>query len=112
MSRRPLVHLCWLWIVVCTVSANKIENLLASPNIKQTTNCGFNVIQVADNETGTFTSPNFPSNYPNNALCVWTFSALDGYRPLVTVKSMSTESTYDSISFYDGPIVGSNKFLR
>ena len=36
--------------------------------------CGGNL----QGPNGTFTSPNWPSNYPNNALCQWTIKVASG----------------------------------
>ncbi|XP_041952978.1 mannan-binding lectin serine protease 2 [Alosa sapidissima] len=43
---------------------------------------------------GTFTSPNFPDNYPNNHLTVWNMSAPEGHRIKLYFSAFSLEPSY------------------
>ena len=46
---------------------------------------------------GTFTSPNFPGNYPNNARCEWRIQVPYGYRIQLSFTAFDTESDYDFV---------------
>ena len=46
---------------------------------------------------GTFTSPNFPGNYPNNARCEWRIQVPYGYRVRLSFTAFDTENGFDFI---------------
>lgn len=60
--------------------------------------------------SGTFSSPRFPSIYPNNINCHWGITQAAGYRvklffPFMDLEdrnSLSGECDYDSVTVYDG----------
>uniref|UniRef100_A0A3P8WFG0 CUB domain containing protein 2 n=1 Tax=Cynoglossus semilaevis TaxID=244447 RepID=A0A3P8WFG0_CYNSE len=60
--------------------------------------------------SGNFTSPHFPSIYPNNINCHWSITLAAGYRiklffPVMDLEDrdrLSEECDYDSVSVYDG----------
>ena len=63
---------------------------------------------------GTFASPRFPSNYPNNVNCTWTIECIALKRIYITVTSMDIEETMGTCHFdylkvkdpdYNGKIV-------
>ncbi|XP_035689940.1 neuropilin-1-like isoform X4 [Branchiostoma floridae] len=51
---------------------------------------------------GTVTSPNYPSNYPNSAICLWTITVPEGSLVLLTFHSFETDEDYDFLYIYDG----------
>jgi len=61
---------------------------------------------TASGTAGTFTSPNFPNNYPDRLNCVWHISADAGKIIELTVTAFAVEGhrqcDYDSLTFYDG----------
>lgn len=60
--------------------------------------------------SGNFSSPHFPSVYPNNINCHWSITLAAGYRiklffPVMDMEdrnSLSDECDYDSVAVYDG----------
>lgn len=65
--------------------------------------------------TGVLTSPNYPSNYPNNQDCDWIISAPEGQQIMLNFTDFSLEAdslcTYDYVSIRNGgyessPLVG------
>ncbi|XP_078658661.1 ovochymase-like [Branchiostoma floridae x Branchiostoma belcheri] len=62
---------------------------------------------VLTGDSGTFTSPNYPSQYPNNAQCSWKMSVTPGKLVQINIDTMDVEAdggcSYDSIAIYDGP---------
>ncbi|CAM4604796.1 unnamed protein product [Caretta caretta] len=62
---------------------------------------------VLQYSSGTFQSPFYPGNYPNNADCVWEIEAVSNYRITLSFRDISTEGgrcQYDYIEIYDGPL--------
>ncbi|KAM8860211.1 CUB and zona pellucida-like domain-containing protein 1 [Spinachia spinachia] len=59
--------------------------------------------------SGTFSSPNYPYNYYNNAYCVWQLRAAYDQRISVSFTHLNLENCCpcDYISIYDGPYVSS-----
>ncbi|XP_078481459.1 CUB domain-containing protein 2-like [Ciona intestinalis] len=70
---------------------------------KQVT-CGASV--TATTTPQTFTSPNHPNNYPNNAHCFWNFHTTGGGQVQVTFTTVHTEDCCDFVEV--GGILGSN----
>lgn len=66
--------------------------------------------QVLFGVSGNFSSPNFPSIYPNNINCHWSITLASGYRiklhfPIMDLEernSLSSECDYDSVAVFDG----------
>lgn len=50
---------------------------------------------------GVITSPNYPSNYPNRANCVYDVTVPAGF-VCFTFTLFETETGYDYVRFYDG----------
>ncbi|XP_043375310.1 LOW QUALITY PROTEIN: deleted in malignant brain tumors 1 protein [Dermochelys coriacea] len=62
---------------------------------------------VLQYSSGTFQSPFYPGNYPNNADCVWEIEAVSNYLITLSFRDISTEGgscQYDYIEIYDGPL--------
>ncbi|XP_065263663.1 deleted in malignant brain tumors 1 protein-like [Emys orbicularis] len=62
---------------------------------------------VLQYSSGTFQSPFYPGNYPNNADCVWEIEAVNNYRITLSFRDISTEGgrcQHDYIEIYDGPL--------
>uniref|UniRef100_A0A8C4Y217 Scavenger receptor cysteine-rich domain-containing protein DMBT1 n=1 Tax=Gopherus evgoodei TaxID=1825980 RepID=A0A8C4Y217_9SAUR len=62
---------------------------------------------VLQYSSGTFQSPFYPGNYPNNADCVWEIEAVSNYRITLLFRDISTEGgrcQHDYIEIYDGPL--------
>ncbi|XP_062422530.1 deleted in malignant brain tumors 1 protein-like isoform X2 [Pungitius pungitius] len=59
--------------------------------------------------SGTFSSPNYPNYYPNNANCVWQLRAAYDQRIVLSITFLDLENccSCDYISIYDGPNVNS-----
>lgn len=63
--------------------------------------------------TGAFQSLNYPSPYPNHEDCQWNFNISSGYAVVIKVTDFYTESSYDTLTFYDAPIaISSLQFQR
>ena len=64
--------------------------------------CGENIIGYS----GWFTSPNYPSNYPDNQQCTWTITVPTGKLVELTITDMDieyeSECLYDRIQVIDG----------
>ncbi|XP_043569093.1 deleted in malignant brain tumors 1 protein-like [Chiloscyllium plagiosum] len=73
----------------------------------QNTQCGGNL----DDDNGSFTSPNYPLHYPNNAKCIWYISVDNDERiRLNFVKiqlEVSPRCSNDYVTIYDGPSIHS-----
>ncbi|XP_014429200.3 scavenger receptor cysteine-rich domain-containing protein DMBT1-like isoform X1 [Pelodiscus sinensis] len=62
---------------------------------------------VLQYSSGTFHSPFYPGNYPNNADCVWEIEAENNYHIILSFRDISTEGSgcqYDYIEIYDGAL--------
>ncbi|XP_040558848.1 deleted in malignant brain tumors 1 protein-like isoform X2 [Gallus gallus] len=57
------------------------------------------------NSSGTIQSPFYPSNYPDNADCLWEIQVMNNYRIMLTFGSIRLQGgcQYDYIEIYDGP---------
>uniref|UniRef100_A0A8C9LAD2 Deleted in malignant brain tumors 1 protein n=1 Tax=Pavo cristatus TaxID=9049 RepID=A0A8C9LAD2_PAVCR len=57
------------------------------------------------NSSGTIRSPFYPSNYPDNADCLWEIQVKNNYRIMLTFGSIQLHGgcRYDYIEIYDGP---------
>ncbi|XP_035255589.1 deleted in malignant brain tumors 1 protein isoform X2 [Anguilla anguilla] len=66
--------------------------------------CGGNL-----NGSGSFSSPNYPSYYHDNAYCVWRISALSGQRVVLAITDVQLENccSCDYIEVYDGSSLSS-----
>ncbi|XP_069095270.1 deleted in malignant brain tumors 1 protein [Pleurodeles waltl] len=69
--------------------------------------CGGNL----SSSNGFFNSPNYPSNYPNNAYCVWNIEVEARLCILLIIYSLRLEYSpnciYDYVAVYDGPLYSS-----
>ncbi|XP_073934250.1 scavenger receptor cysteine-rich domain-containing protein DMBT1 isoform X11 [Castor canadensis] len=56
-------------------------------------------------QSGQFSSPFYPENYPNNARCVWDIKVPNNYRVVVIFRDVQLEGgcKYDYIEVFDGP---------
>ncbi|KAG7328716.1 hypothetical protein KOW79_008660 [Hemibagrus wyckioides] len=68
-------------------------------SVAATTACGGNLTQ----SQGEFFSPQYPSNYPNNARCTWTLLAGDLQVVSLNLTFVDMESCCDFIHVYNGP---------
>ncbi|XP_052085416.1 cubilin-like [Mytilus californianus] len=64
------------------------------------------------NMTESFTSPNHPDDYPNNADCYYLISAPPDHIPQLIVEDFKTESCCDSLEVYDGYSVNQQTLLQ
>uniref|UniRef100_G1NGA2 Scavenger receptor cysteine-rich domain-containing protein DMBT1 n=1 Tax=Meleagris gallopavo TaxID=9103 RepID=G1NGA2_MELGA len=57
------------------------------------------------NSSGTIQSPFYPSNYPDNADCLWEIQVMNNYRIMLTFGTIRLQGgcQYDYIEIYDGP---------
>ncbi|XP_059756730.1 LOW QUALITY PROTEIN: deleted in malignant brain tumors 1 protein [Balaenoptera ricei] len=83
----------------------------------------YNVTRPATNYTcggflsqssGSFFSPFYPGNYPNNAKCVWDIEVQNNYRVTVVFRDVQLEGgcNYDYIEVFDGPYHSSPLLAR
>nr|XP_060623012.1 deleted in malignant brain tumors 1 protein [Anolis sagrei ordinatus] len=54
--------------------------------------------------SGSFSSPWYPGNYPNNAYCIWTIRSWSGSKIQLTFRTIQTECRYDYVEVYDGDL--------
>uniref|UniRef100_A0A8C8SDX7 Scavenger receptor cysteine-rich domain-containing protein DMBT1 n=1 Tax=Pelusios castaneus TaxID=367368 RepID=A0A8C8SDX7_9SAUR len=62
---------------------------------------------VLQYSSGTFQSPLYPGNYPNNVDCVWEIQAMNNYLITLSFRDILTEGgrcQHDYIEIYDGPL--------
>ncbi|XP_020632354.1 deleted in malignant brain tumors 1 protein-like [Orbicella faveolata] len=52
--------------------------------------------------SGSFSSPNYPGNYPNNARCIWTTTVPRGSQFRIEFVFFHTERRYDYLNVYVG----------
>ena len=62
---------------------------------------------ITGQNSGAFTSPNYPNNYPNGEDCIWRISVPRGYLVKVEFFDFNTESSHDELRIHDGPSVSS-----
>ncbi|WAR06690.1 CUBN-like protein, partial [Mya arenaria] len=79
--------------------------------------CGGQLALTADNPTGTFTSPNYPQNYPHNVDCIWVITVPANERIQVDfIEDFSIEihsnCNYDFIELRDGGTINSESLGR
>ncbi|XP_030043370.1 deleted in malignant brain tumors 1 protein [Microcaecilia unicolor] len=67
-------------------------------------------------DSGSFSSPFYPSNYPNNARCIWEIQVRSNYRIELSFSDLrleySSNCIYDFIEVYDGPLQSSSPRRR
>ena len=63
---------------------------------------------VSGQNSGQFTSPNYPNNYPDNQDCSWGITVPSGSRVIVEFSDFNTEANYDKLRIYDGPSASSS----
>ena len=63
------------------------------------------------NTSYSFTSPNYPSAYPNNFQNTWYFYTYDGYQLLITFSNISTEEYFDFVYVGEGSNVSASNLL-
>ncbi|XP_029466617.1 deleted in malignant brain tumors 1 protein-like [Rhinatrema bivittatum] len=56
--------------------------------------------------SGTFSSPFYPRNYPNNVQCIWQITVSEHFHVKLTINSLQMENSsncnYDFVEIYDG----------
>ncbi|KAL9987887.1 hypothetical protein ACROYT_G002265 [Oculina patagonica] len=87
------------------------------PTITPTTTTAAPCTYYLNQQHGRFTSPNYPSNYPNNLHCTWLIEAPPGYgRLYLRFTSFALEScgncACDVLEIYDGNITASSLIKR
>ncbi|XP_074531287.1 CUB and zona pellucida-like domain-containing protein 1 [Halichoeres trimaculatus] len=100
----------WTFLVLCCVITSHIVQAYCyytTTDSPYTTEkpCGGSLF-----DSGTFSSPNHPYHYDNNAYCVWHLSAVNDHRVFLSFSYLELENccSCDYISVYDGPYVSSN----
>ena len=71
---------------------NKLINFLT------VSSCGAELV----GPSGSFSSPNNPNSYPDNAYCRWKISVPAGKKVMVTFNSLKTQKNKDLVEIYDG----------
>ena len=64
-----------------------------------------------DEESGEFTSPDYPSYYPRNAECVWTIKVSDGNRIGLNITHSNFQSCDPTYIRVNSPVIFMNQFL-
>ncbi|CAH1790299.1 unnamed protein product, partial [Owenia fusiformis] len=62
---------------------------------------------VFTTQTGTLTSPNYPSNYPFNMICIWTIHVTGGSVRIQFIDfdvQFKTGCMFDNVRVYDGDV--------
>ncbi|KAI8767258.1 mucin protein, partial [Biomphalaria glabrata] len=91
---------CQLWIVVALIATS----CLANGVVAVFTACGG---QLTD-QAGVILSPNFPNNYPDDAVCQWNITVapnqiIDFRFKRLDLDRWDNQACYDSVYIYDGP---------
>jgi hypothetical protein len=60
--------------------------------------CGGNLIE----QNSTFTSPNYPINYPDDTTCLWKVRVPPDHRLVIQIRNFSTESCCDCLEIFEG----------
>ncbi|XP_038053997.1 bone morphogenetic protein 1-like [Patiria miniata] len=98
-----LFNCCLLasFLFLTTANVGMIRHILK----RQTDTCASEL--VARQHAQSFTSPGFPSDYPNNADCSWRMRTSPGNQIVVSFVSIDVEfernCQYDYLIIYDGP---------
>ncbi|XP_058378935.1 enteropeptidase [Diceros bicornis minor] len=85
---------------ICNVSFYPEPTLIPTPTSELPTDCG-GPFELWEPNT-TFTSPNFPNNYPNQASCVWILNAQDGKNIQLHFQEFDLENIADVVEMRDG----------
>ncbi|KAM6186271.1 LOW QUALITY PROTEIN: scavenger receptor cysteine-rich domain-containing protein DMBT1 [Rhynchocyon petersi] len=83
--------------VICSES----QGTTTPPTLPQNYSCGGFLSQ----HSGYIFSPFYPSNYPNNANCLWNIEVQNNYRVTIIFTDVQLEGgcSYDYIEVFDGP---------
>ncbi|XP_069468211.1 deleted in malignant brain tumors 1 protein-like [Ambystoma mexicanum] len=83
-------------------------NTTTAPQTSAPTSNGTACGGILTQPSGSFSSPFYPGNYPNNARCVWQIQANNNYRIQLNLPRLQLETgnncNYDYIEVYDGPL--------
>uniref|UniRef100_G1PBV1 Enteropeptidase n=1 Tax=Myotis lucifugus TaxID=59463 RepID=G1PBV1_MYOLU len=91
---------------ICNVSLYPEPTLVPTPPPELPTDCG-GPFELWEPNT-TFTSMNFPNNYPNQATCVWNLNAQKGKNIQLHFQEFDLENIADVVEIRDG---GGNESL-
>ncbi|XP_071942939.1 cubilin-like isoform X2 [Antedon mediterranea] len=80
------------------------------------TGCGDNIILNDQLQSGYFTSPGYPNNYPSSTECAWTISAPAGQAIQIDFLSIdiqfNPQCDLDYLEIHDGPTENSNRLAK
>uniref|UniRef100_A0A8C3YND0 Enteropeptidase n=1 Tax=Catagonus wagneri TaxID=51154 RepID=A0A8C3YND0_9CETA len=85
---------------ICNVSLYPEPTLVPTPPPELPTDCG-GPFELWEPNT-TFTSMNFPNNYPNQAFCVWNLNAQKGKNIQLHFEEFDLENIADVVEIRDG----------
>ncbi|XP_008829018.1 enteropeptidase isoform X2 [Nannospalax galili] len=85
---------------ICSESLYPEPTLVPTPPPELPTNCG-GPFELWESNT-TFSSPNFPDIYPNQAFCVWNLNAEKGKNIQLHFQEFELQDIYDVIEVRDG----------
>ncbi|XP_046504290.1 enteropeptidase [Equus quagga] len=85
---------------ICNVSLYPEPTLVPTPPPELPTDCG-GPFELWEPNT-TFTSMNFPNNYPNQAFCVWNLNAQEGKNIQLHFQEFDLENIADVVEIRDG----------
>ncbi|KAM4889441.1 enteropeptidase [Thomomys bottae] len=85
---------------ICNESLYPEPTLVPTPPPERPTNCG-GPFELWEPNT-TFSSPNFPNDYPNQAFCVWNLNAQKGKNIQLQFQEFDLETVVDVVEIRDG----------
>ncbi|KAM6224886.1 enteropeptidase [Rhynchocyon petersi] len=85
---------------ICNVSLYPEPTLVPTPPPELPTDCG-GPFELWEPNT-TFTSMNFPNNYPNKAFCIWNLNAESGKNIQLHFQEFDLQDIYDVVEIRDG----------
>nr|prf enteropeptidase [Rattus norvegicus] len=85
---------------ICSESPYPEPTLVPTPPPEHPTDCGGPFEKWEPNTT--FSSPNFPDNYPNQAFCIWNLNAQSGKNIQLHFQEFDLENINDVVEVEDG----------
>ncbi|XP_063126502.1 enteropeptidase isoform X1 [Rattus norvegicus] len=85
---------------ICSESPYPEPTLVPTPPPEHPTDCG-GPFELWEPNT-TFSSPNFPDNYPNQAFCIWNLNAQSGKNIQLHFQEFDLENINDVVEVRDG----------
>ena len=68
------------------------------------------VSEYLTDNTGEIESPNYPSDYPHNADCIWQITLQEGQQIMIEFHDMDIEKRYDRLLIGEGTDPDSDEY--